>query len=326
MKDTRFAYSVAYMRTLENKMLEQSDIDSMLAADHFAGAVKYLADRGYGDGVLPEGKRGIDDMLKAELEKAWEEIREACPKGAPVDVLLYQNDFQNLKTILKAVFGNEPWEGLMLYPVTVEPELIHRAVSENNMEILPPLLKKSAEEAYALLAATGDGRRAEVLVDKAAFAAMEAEAKKAKNPFLLKWVNFWALLSNLKIAVRAAREQRETAFIRESMLPGGEIDADILAAAAAQGTAAVLAVLSENGYGDAAQAAERPMSDFEKWADNALMEYVKDAKNRSFGFEPLMAFLFGKKAEIQAVRIVLYGLLNHIPKNVLKERLREMYV
>jgi len=56
------------------------------------------------------------------------------------------------------------------------------------------------------------------------------------------------------------------------------------------------------------------------------MEYVKDAKNRSFGFEPLMAFLFGKKAEIQAVRIVLYGLLNHIPKNVLKERLREMYV
>lgn len=326
MKDTRFAYSVAYMRTMENKMLEQTDIDSMLSMDDFNGAVKYLADRNYGDGILPEGKRGIDEMLKAELEKAWEEIREACPKGAPVDVLLYQNDFQNLKTILKAVFGDEQWERLMLYPVTVEPELVFRAVSENNMDILPPLLKQSAQEAYELLAATGDGRRAEVLIDKAAFAAMEAAAKKAKNPFLLKWINFWALLSNLKVAMRAALEGREKALIRDSMLDGGEIDADVLAAAAAQGKTAVLAALSENGYGDAAHAAEQSISDFEKWADNALMDYVKDAKNRSFGFEPLMAFLFGKKAEIQAVRIVLYGLLNHIPKNVLKERLREMYV
>lgn len=326
MKDTRFAYSVAYMRTLENKMLEQSDVDSMLSMDDFAGAAKFLADRGYGGGVLPEGKRGIDEMLKAELEKAWEEIREACPEGAPIDVLLYQNDFQNLKTILKAVFGDEPWESLMLYPVTVEPELVHRAISENNMEILPPLLKKSAETAYELLAASGDGRRAEMLIDRAAFAAMEAEARRAKNPFLLKWVGLWALLSNLKIAVRAAREQRDKVFISESMLPGGAFDAEIIAGAAAQGETTLLSVLLESGYGDAARAAEHSMSELEKWADNTLMEFVRDEKNRSFGFEPLLAFLFGKKAEIQAVRIVLYGLLNHIPRNALKERLREMYV
>ncbi len=326
MKDTRFAYSVAYMRTMENRMLEAADLDQMLSMATAEEAVRYLAERGYGDGNPVEGKRAIDEMLKEELEKAWEEVRQACPKGAPIDVLLYQNDFQNLKTILKAVFSGEKWDALMLYPVTVEPELIYHAVSENDMELLPPLLKQSAQEAYELLARTNDGRRAESLIDKAAFAAMHKAAFAAKNSFLLGWIDLWAMLSNMKIALRSAGEGQSKELARESLISAGEIDPDALAGASAQGRAAVLAVFTEYGYAGAVQAAEQSMSEFEKWSDNMLMDYVKNAKNSSFGFEPLLAFLFGKKAEIQAARIVLYGLLNHIPKNVLKERLREMYV
>ncbi len=85
-------------------------------------------------------------------------------------------------------------------------------------------------------------------------------------------------------------------------------------------------VIGASGHEDGAEAANRSISEFEKWSDNKLMDYVKSAQYKSFGFEPLLAFLYGKKTETQALRIVLYGLLNNIPKNTLRERLRELYV
>jgi V/A-type H+-transporting ATPase subunit C len=130
----------------------------------------------------------------------------------------------------------------------------------------------------------------------------------------------------MKTALRAAAENKGRDFVREAMLPSAGVNADALEEAAAQDVQAVIAALSADGFEDGAEAAQKSMRDFEKWSDNKLMDYVRAAQYNTFGFEPLLAFLFGKKTEIQAVRIVLYGLLNRVPKEILKERLRDMYV
>jgi V/A-type H+-transporting ATPase subunit C len=316
------------MRTMENKMISQSDLDAMLNMGSVGEAVKFLADRNYGVGERTgnEGKKEIDEMLKAELEDAWQEIREACPKGAPIDVLLYQNDFQNAKTVLKAVFSGADWERLVIHPCTVEPRSIYMAVSEKDFDELPVLLREPVMAAYELLARTNDGQRAEIILDKAAFAAMRRMSEAYKNKFLLGWVELWAILTNMKTALRGVRDKRDRKYLQEAFLDTSDLNMDRLLDAAAQDMAAVLGAFAENGYEEAVEAAGKSFSEFEKWADNMLMDYVKSAQYASFGFEPLVAFLFGKKAELQALRIVLYGLLNQVPKNTLKERLREMYV
>ena len=56
------------------------------------------------------------------------------------------------------------------------------------------------------------------------------------------------------------------------------------------------------------------------------MEYIKKAKRKCFGFDPIIAFLIAKEYELQAVRIILSGKLNGVPVNILSERLRDMYV
>ncbi len=328
MKDTDFTYAVAYMRTMENSMLGQGDIDALLNFSSVEDAAKYLMDRSYGSGDKFEvdGKKDIDNLLRSELEKTWREVREICPKGAPIDVLLYQNDFQNLKTILKAVFGNTGWEQLMLEPSTVEPREMYLAVSENKFDDLPALVRRPASEAYEVLAKLGDGQKAEIVIDNACFSAMNAIAEKEKNAFLRDWVNLWAVLANLKMMLRAAHAEKDRAFIEGAMLPMRGPDPAPMAEAAAGGVSSVLDWMNNNGYNDAADAAQRSTSEFEKWCDNKLMELIQSVKNNTFGFEPLLAFLYGKRAEIQGVRIVLYGLLNQIPKATIKERLRDMYV
>lgn len=328
MKETRFAFAVAYMRTLENKMLDQSDVDSMLNMGNVKDAIKYLQDKNYG-GTERQGTYGtaeIDEMLKSELESAWAEITEVCPKGAPINVLLYKNDFQNLKTILKAFFSKKEWKSQMLYPITVDVDLLYKAVSENDIESLPVFMQAAANEAYEILAHYNDGQAADIAIDKYAFAAMENEAKAKKNAFLIGWIQLWAKLCNMKLALRAARQKKNREFVLKSFLPSEDLYIDSLAEAASQDVSAVVGVFSQDGYEFGAEAANRSESEFEKWADNQLMDYVKTAQYKCFGFEPLMAFLYGKQAEIQTVRIVLYGLLNGIPKHILKERLREMYV
>ena len=77
---------------------------------------------------------------------------------------------------------------------------------------------------------------------------------------------------------------------------------------------------------DGVEALENSFGDFEKWCDNKKMEYLKLAKNKFFGFEPIMAFILGKESEIQAVRIILSGHKNNIPSEIIRERLRDQYV
>jgi len=122
LKDTHYAYAVAYMKTLENKMLTGNDYEALISAQSYDQALKLITDKGYGKGL--EGDVTIEKLLESELQKIWTEAEACLPDEAPLDILKYKNDFHNLKTILKAFLTNADWESLMLAPSLIEPEEI----------------------------------------------------------------------------------------------------------------------------------------------------------------------------------------------------------
>ena len=78
MKDTHYAYAVAYMKTLENKMLTGNDYEALLSAPDFNTALKIIADKGYGKGRasgLMDGEEDaietLFDLLITELICDW---------------------------------------------------------------------------------------------------------------------------------------------------------------------------------------------------------------------------------------------------------------
>ncbi len=316
MKDTEFAYAVAYIKTFENKMLKKADIEALINAPDYAAALKILADKGYATGA------DSDEVLKNELEKVWREAEEATPAGAPLSVLKYKNDFHNLKTVLKAFLTNANWEGLMLSPANVPPAELFEAVKRADFSELPEFIGATAEKAYKIITAEHDGQAAEIYIDKAAYEAMEKAA--SGNDFLEGWVELNAELANILIALRARGKSRE--FIEKALIQTRKIDMAELAAVASGGAEAVAEFAKQLGYSEGAELLRESIGEFEKWCDNQKTEYLKKARNRFFGFEPIMAFLLGKEAEIQAVRIILAGQKNAIPAEIIKERLRELYV
>ena len=325
MKETGFAYASAYMRTLENKMLSKADFEALLNAPSVEEAIRILSDKGYGN-----SKRGqpadVEMLLTEELSYIWNEVKDACPKGAPIHILLYQNDFHNLKAILKATFSGVAYEPLMMEPNTISPSVIHRAITEGKIESLPKFIRESAEEAYQILVRDNDGQLAEIRLDIALHSDIYEAAKKSKNDFLIGWADLNIAIMNMKITLRGVQSGKDKAFLRNCMLECKRINIDELADAAAKDVSVVLQVFMKSGFAQAAETAQRSFSTFEKWCDNELMRYVRPTKQKLYGFETVFGFFIGKQFELQAVRIILAGLRGGIPAETLRERIRETYV
>lgn len=316
MQDTEYAYAVAYIKTLENKMLTPSDIDLLINAESFSESLKILSSKGY-----PEGT-DIDEITEKELKKAWDEVIDCTPADAPLEILKYKNDFHNLKTILKAFIVNADWENLILSPSAEAPEKIYEAVKSADFSGLAEFLKEAAKGAYEIITKENDGQKAEIYIDKKSFEAIKSAC--GNNEFLTDWADLNIILADFSIALRAYGKSRE--FIRNAFLQTDKINLDTLSAAAEAGKDAVAEYIAKNGYTDAAESLKESPDEFEKWCENKKIEFLKTQKHHFFGFEPIMAFLLGKENEVQAVRIILTAHKNNIPKEIIRERIGELYV
>ncbi len=322
MHETEYAYAVAYMKTLENKMLTKNEIESLITAKDVISALKILTDRGFGKSAT--NYQTADALLKDELEKVWEEAKNACPEEAPLDMLLYKNDFHNLKTILKASIYSNDWKELVLRPCVVEPQLIADAIKKVNFEDLPEFMRDTAKNGFMLITKTGDGQLFEIFVDKSQLLKVSEYAIKTGNKFLIEWVRLETEISNMKIAARCVGRSKD--FIQNAIIYTDEINPDKLIDAALVSVDEVSHVISNMGYSKAADALSISFAEFEKCCDNLKIEYIKSAKNKFFGFEPILAFLIGKEFELQALRIILSCKQNDVDVDIIRERLRELYV
>ena len=324
MKDLDYTFSVAYVRTLENKMLSRSDIDSIMNAENAEDAMKILADKGYGGGEKKSAEE-LSELLSDELENTWSLVSEMCPKDAPIKILLYKNDFQNLKTIIKALQYGIDYKSLMLRPCTMDPDLIAKSMRSGDFSELPEFMESIARGAFELVTKTGDGQLLEVYLDRKMFETMYDEIKSYKSDFLEKWIELNCDAVNCSIILRGSKAEIDERIAEEALIPIGKIQKNEAKTAILEGVSAAESFL-ERIYPDAVKSWKKSTSEFEKWKDNLLSDYLKASKYKAFGIEPVLAFLKGKETEIQAVRMIINGIKNNIPKSNISERLRELYV
>ena len=307
MKDVEYVYAVSFIKTLENKMLTNSDMQTLISAKGIDEAKRFLKERGWSG-------ESSEELLKNELASAWQKAYEVCPDEAPIDLLLYENDFHNLKTVLKATVAGEKWENMILSPYITPPQEIEAAIKNKNIAELPDHIKNVVEEAYKILTSTMDGQLAEIFIDKAEHLAVLESAKKAKSDFLIGWAQLLIELADFKTAWRCAVGNKSRDFSKNALIYPNE---NLL------GTVSSVKEEIKKNYPDAQT---ESISAFEKWCDNKKLAYAKLAKAESFGFAPIMAFLIGKSFEIKAVRIILACKENGWSEEIIKERLRDAYV
>ena len=133
-------------------------------------------------------------------------------------------------------------------------------------------------------------------------------------------------IADIKIAVRCAKTGKSADFMKRAMAPCADINVAQLARAAQGGMEMLREYLGTTIYAGGAAALEESPSAFERWCDNRMMDTMRPQKYQAFSVGPLVAYLFARKNEIQTVRMILTGKQNAFPEEMIRERVREMYV
>ena len=322
MRETDYAYAVARIRCNELKLLTKSDMEQLLNQPDAQSCIKRLTDKGYGrNGVVYSNER---ELLKAESESAWELINEIAPDKSNFDSLKVGNDYHNLKAVLESFILGQSYENLMLYPVTVEPSVMHEAFKTRDFSLLSERMAAAAQEAYTVMVEERDSQRGEAIIDKACMEDTLARAKGC-GEVLEKLAEHKIVTTDIKIAMRCALTKKPMSLLKASLAECDKLKVTELAAAAVESPAAVLEYLASNGYEDAAEKLRESMSAFEKWCDEKMRDIISPAKYRSLGPDPLAAYLVAKELEIRSARIILSGKRNGVNSEKLRARLRELY-
>ena len=318
----QYIYAVARVRSRELSLLNESVIAQLCAASSEEDCLRILSERGWGNPDLPS-----EEMFAKEQEKTWDFIRELVPDHMQIfDVFRLSDDYQNLKAAVKdsCIDGEHP--GIYSKSGTLSPEKIAQALDESDYEALPENMREVAREAKETLLQTRDGQLCDAIIVRAALEAVRKAGEETGEKLLSDYGELICATGDIKTAVRCAKVGKDRSFLTKALAPCKTLDVELLADAACAGTEAVMAYLEHTDYEDAIDELKQSVASFERWCDNRMIETIRPEIHNPFGIGPVAAYILARENEIRTVRIILAAKRNDLPEEMLRERVRTMYV
>lgn len=311
MGNTSYASAVAAVRAMENSLLTHSDIEQLIASKSKAEYNSLISAKG---------------SEQATLEDVWDMLRAYAPNDRELEILLYKNDFHNLKAALKAVISGKEPQHYFIRPTNLDLDKLVVAIKSKEYEYLPEYIRKTAQEAYELLTRTLDGQLSDSVIDTAALEAMQRAAYRHGGEFMRQYAEMTALYADIKTAYRCALMKKPKSFIETAVCGISELDKDSLVKAALEGVDGLFAYLENTQYSDAAKLLRESPAKFEKLCDDEMIELAQTSRMTAFGTEPLAAYYLAKEAEIKNLRIISVCKESGTDRETITERMRKLYV
>lgn len=314
MSTTKYANAVAAVRAMENSLMTRGDIDQLINASTKVELESIIASRKGADGE------------KFTLEGVWEMIRGYAPDSSELEILLYRNDFHNLKAALKSMIAGREPERYYIRPTNLDLETLYPAIAAKEYEQLPKYIRTVAEEAYELLTRTLDGQLADSVIDTAALSAMQKAAEESGSDFMKKYAQLTTVCADIKTAYRCSKMNKQRNFLELAICGSRELDKDDLVRAALGGTEGLMSFLENSAYADAGKLLAESPAKFEKWCDDVIMELAETARMEAFGADPLAAYFIAAEAELKNLRILTVCKESGTDRDTITERMRKLYV
>ena len=318
-----YTYAVARIRAKEMSLLSKVDVDTLMSCRSLDECIRFLADKGWAECSGGD----YEKMLSAEEDKLWSLINELTGEDRVFDVFRYPTDFHNLKASIKSVVTDvkEP-EIFFLDRGTAHAKDIYKAIQEKDFDSLPEHLKECAKKAYHTLLRTSDGQLCDIIIDKASLEYVREVTKNSKCTLLKDYAELTVAAADIKIAVRCLKTGKNHDFIKNALAECDTLNVTLLAEAASKTLDDIYNYLAYTDYSNALEYLKKSPSEFERYCDNILMEKIKEQKLNNFTAAPIAAYFLARQNEIKTVRLILSGKQNDIDDNIIRERLRDMYV
>lgn len=319
MNDTRYAFCVAKIRALENKLLTEKDIASLVEQNNLTSAFAFLLQKGYA-----KEDETANDLIIRQGDSLNELLKECVPDKKEIESLYLLNDYFNIKVLVKSAVANSSADELLAYPSTVDFKL-YKKQAPSDFSFLKDNYRKVAENAYNIALKSGNGKFSDAIIDKAAIDALTGYAKSKKSGLFGKVCAFLADSANIKIALRSAATLQDADYINAAIGDCNNIDRLKLISATVNGYEELIAFLETTCYKEGVKLYTEKPSSFEKWCDDKIIDITSDAIYTSFGFAPVVSYFYRKSLEIKTVRMILSAIKSGVEKEKIKERVRAIY-
>ena len=219
---------------------------------------------------------------------------------------------------------NTSAEKLFLKPSVCDPSDFVKALGDKAFNEIDFGFGEILKEAYSIVTETMDGQLLEIYLDRKCIEKSVELAKKSGDDFSEKLAVRMAVLANIKIALRCKSSGKDGEFIMNALADIPAFDKKALCEAALEDR--ISSFVSSLGFEKLSESVNLGSAAFEKTCDDMLIDMVKDAKYKCLGISPLVAYYFATDAEVKTVRIVLSCKKNGIDNEIIRERVRVLYV
>lgn len=328
INETNYLAITAMLAARTSGMLSAERLERMIAAPTDDEAVKVLEECGYGD-LTELSADARNDALENRLAEIFDEVERIVPEPELVQMFRLKYDFHNIKTVIKSHGAGVGGGEILSRRGSIPAQVIEEAfVSDDYIEI-PSSLAEPMQEAASILARTSNPQLADFALDRAYFDALTKLVQDLSDEgFSKAYVKLMIDSANLRSAVRTNRMGKESDFLSLALVPGGEIGvASVLAADSGEALAELYRPTRLTAAAEAGSAAMNggSLTVFERTCDNALMDYVREAKIMRFGAAHVVSYLAAMENEVTAARMILSGRMAGLKADTIRERMREAY-
>lgn len=333
MDAMQFTQALSRIWVLETRLLDKAKIERLLDAKSAEDAFRILGETDYSN-VMGNVKRAEDYeiVLSADLRRLYKFVYEICPVKEIVDLMSAKYEYHNLKVLIKGKILQKDFSNMLIGLGKEDLGELKRKIDTDNFRGLKAPIQKAVEETLTQYELTKDPQIIDIIMDKHMFLALEKIKKDINYGFIDKIVNAMIDLTNVRTLLRIKKQEKGREFASLVLVDGGSIGKGKLLALLTDTPENIMAKLSFSNYkalikeGMEAYIQTGSVTLLEKLSDNYIMSLMKDAKFVTFGPERILSYIYAKETEIKIVRIIMVGKLNNIAEEVIRERLRDVYV
>ena len=329
----QFTQALSRIWVLETRLLDKTKVERMLEANSADEVLKILGETEYAN-IMGNIKRAADyeEILSTELKRVYKLVYELCPVKEIVDLMSTKYKYHNIKVLLKGKFLEKDLSNMLIDLGREDLNELKRKKDKDNFRDLKGNVEKAVLEVISDFEANKDPQKIDIIVDRYMFKELDEIKKSLNYKFTDKLVNAMIDSTNVRTLLRVKKQGKGREFASEVLVTGGAISKDTLVAIINETPENIISKLSTSIYSDLIKEgvesyiATNSANLLEKLSDNYIMDLMKSGKLVTFGPERILSYIYAKETEIKIIRIIMVVKLNNITEEVIRERLRDIYV
>lgn len=321
-----WCYVSGLVAAMETRLLRTAFFDKVVEVFSPEELLAYL-----GDTELEEEFQGPPDLANVEAQverfglKRMKEIRSFCPRGAVVDLFLCEADFLNFKAVGKNVLLglSEPFSAAGTVPKETFERIWRGEETDDGVwgDLAGKVMNKTegAEERAFLI---------DLIVDSAHLRFVEERGQEVESDLARAYVRGHGAQKRAAVLYRARCSRTPSAQIAALFLDEKDTWMRVIMDAPEAEMMAVLRLALPGRVFEAFEKSEPEgrASALERAGERELMALAKEAKGVAYGPEPVLGYLSGLNAEIGNLKLAVGGIMNKLPAERIRPKLRALYV